>query len=332
MTTAREIGTAVTEKLISLRLPKEVPYVYDQLILGGGPAWLTAAVYSARKRVDLLLLTEDIGGQMLWTSDIENYMGYHYISARELIEKFHSQVEQFPIDLVTNDRAISLSREVETILVQTKQGKRYAARTLIIATGKRSRRLNVPGESELAGRGVTYCAIADGPCFKGKDVAVIGGGNSGLTVAVDMIPIAGSIYCVNNSPSLRADTVLIERAKAGHVEFLLDYDVAEIRGKDKVESLVLQSRATGEFIEKPVNGVFIEVGLVPNTEFAAEFIELNPWKEIAIDVACKTSVECVFAAGDVTTVPEKQIIVAAGEGAKASLSAYHCLIRKSVPR
>ncbi|MEW6200936.1 MAG: FAD-dependent oxidoreductase, partial [bacterium] len=272
---------------------------------------------------------ESIGGQVLLTSDIENYMGYHFITGRELIEKFQTQVEQFPIDIAMYDGAAKIMRDSEAITIATKNGRRYSADTVILATGKRSRPLGVPGEKDFVGRGVTYCSICDGPFFKGLDVAIIGGGNSGITSVVDMIKIANRIYSIDIANDLRADPVLVERAKASNkVEFLLGYKTKEIRGSNVVESIILENCATGELVEKAVGGVFIEIGLIPNSDLVEGFVELNRWKEIVIDSACRTSAEGVFAAGDVTDVPEKQIIVAAGEGAKASLSAYHYLIRK----
>ncbi len=328
MDTTRGLSQSISDQFKTRKPPGEAPYIYDQIILGGGPAGLTAAVYSARKRIDLLLLTDDIGGQMLWTSDIENYMGYYYITAKELIDKFHSQVEQFPIDLLANDGAVSLTRESDIFHVQSRSGKHFCARTLIVASGKRSRSLNVPGEKDLIGHGISYCAISDGPCFKGMDVAIIGGGNSGLTVAVNMLPLANKICCVNNSTTLRADGVLVEKARAGKVEFFLGYDVKEIVGKGFVEKLVIRNRESGEIVEKPVRGVFVEIGLIPNSEFCDGFLKLNQWKEIIVDSSCQTDVSGVYASGDVTDVPEKQIIVAAGEGAKASLGAYQYLLRK----
>lgn len=328
MATTKELGKHIVEAAQIRTAPRPAPYVYDQIILGGGPAGLTAAVYSARKRVDLLIITEDIGGQMLWTSEVENYMGFHYISALDLIEKFHTQVEQFPIALLPENGAVALSKVNQTIYVTTRRGERYAARTLIIASGKRSRPLGIESEKKFVGRGVTYCSVCDIPSFKGMDVAVMGGGNSGLTAVIDCMDIVNHVYCINNSETLKADPVLVERARqASNVDFLLGYAIKEICGDDCVRSIILENKGSSEVSEIPVRGVFVEVGLIPNTEFAAGFLTLNKWNEIIVDSGCRTNVDAIYAAGDVTDVPEKQIIVAAGEGAKASLAAYNCLIR-----
>lgn len=311
------------------RIPQGPPHVYDQIIIGGGPAGLTAAVYSARKGLDTLLVTEDIGGQVLWTMEIENYMGFQIISGLDLIQKFEEQSQQFPVDRLIADGAQRLEKIDDRFAVTTKSGKRFEARSLILSPGKRSRPLNVPGETELRGRGVTYCSTCDGPFFKNLDVAVVGGGNSGVTAVVDLLPIAKKIYSINVADALQADKILVDRARAAsNVEFLLGYDVTDILGENVVKSIRLRRRADGAVIEKPVDGVFIEIGLLPNTDFCEGFVELTPEKEIKVDCACNTSVPGVFAAGDATTAPEKQIIVAAGEGAKASLSAYHYLIRQ----
>lgn len=327
-TTARDIIQEIRDEA-GERVPKESPYIYEQIILGGGPAGMTAAVYSARKKVDLLLLAQDLGGQVMWTSHVENYMGFRFIAGSELIEKFKSQVVQFPIDMATGYGAASMESDGENFLVTAENGKKYCAKSLIVATGKRSRPLGVPGEKELVGRGVTYCSICDGPFFEGMDIAVVGGGNSGFTAVVDMIKIANKVYSVINTKTAKADEVLIERAKASDkVEFFYNHKVNEVKGETEAESIVLEDRETGAIVEKPVSGVFVEIGLMPNSECAEGFLTLNPWKEIVVDAACCTSVEGVFAAGDVTNVPEKQIIVASGEGAKASLSAYNFLLRK----
>jgi alkyl hydroperoxide reductase subunit F len=301
---------------------------YDLLIIGGGPAGMTAAVYSARKQIKTLLLSEDVGGQLLWTSDIENYMGYQYITGRELTDKFKSQMEQFPIvDIIAGDSVKKLTQEDSQFLATTVRDRKYIGKTVIIASGKRSKPLNVPGEKELVGRGISYCATCDAPLFKDKDVAVIGGGNSGLTAVVDLMKIASKIYVVNINPMWQADPIIVEKAEsAGNFFPLLSHRVIEIHGEDSVTGITVESLDSQESKELPVQGVFIEIGLLPNSEFAGELVQLNRWGEVIVDCGCRTNVPGVFGAGDVTTVPEKQISVAIGEGAKAALSAYRYLL------
>jgi len=301
---------------------------YELLIIGGGPAGMTAAVYSARKQIKTLLVSKDLGGQLLWTSDIENYMGYQYITGRELTDKFKSQMEQFPIvDIIVGDSVEKLKREDDQFVATTASDRKYIGKTVIIASGKRSRPLNVPGEQKLIGRGVSYCATCDAPLFKGKDVAVIGGGNSGLTAVVDLMGIASRIYVININSTWQADPIIVERTKgAENVTPLLSHRVISIQGENVVTGITVESLETQESKELPVQGVFIEIGLLPNSEFVSDLVQLNRWGEIIVDCACQTNVPGVFSAGDVTSVPEKQISVAIGEGTKAALSAYKYLL------
>lgn len=301
--------------------------LYDVIILGAGPAGMTAAVYASRKMMNALLITENIGGQPLLTSAIENYMGYQYITGRELSERFSTQMRQFPIAILEKDGAKKISGKFGDFSVETKNGKKYRAKSLIITTGKRYRELGVPGEKDLVGKGVAYCAVCDAPLFKGKDVAVVGGGNSALTSVIDLMKIARKIYLINNLDTLQGDPILQEKIKSKISEYMLGYSVTAIGGQKSVESITVKSKS-GKTKTIPVDGVFIEIGLMPNSDFAEGFLKLNEQREIVVDCQSRTSVEGVFAAGDVTSVPEKQIIVAAGEGAKAALGAYRHLVNK----
>ncbi len=302
--------------------------LYDVVIIGGGPAGLSAAVYTARKQLDTLLISKDIGGQTLLTKEIENYIGYQYISGRELAEKFGKQVRQFPIDLGVGENVEKLEPEDGRFSVLTQSRRKTAGRTVIICPGKRSRPLNVPGEREFTGRGVSYCATCDAPLFAGKDVAVVGGGNSALEAVIDLSKVANRVYLIHRRDSFRADPILLERIKgAEKITPILEHAVKEIRGETRVNEIVTQSVNTQEEKELAVGGVFIEVGLIPNSEFVQGVVELSDAGEIVVDCACQTSMTGIFAAGDATTVPEKQIIVAAGEGAKAALSAHKYLLR-----
>ncbi|MBT9170946.1 MAG: NADH dehydrogenase [Actinobacteria bacterium] len=303
--------------------------LYDLIIIGAGPAGMTATVYAARKKLRTVLISIDLGGQPVLTSEIENYMGYQYITGQELMAKFHEQVRRFPIELAIGEEARELAVQGKQFTLTTSRGKKFTGRSVVIASGKRSRPLNVPGEKELVGRGVTYCATCDAPLFGGMDVAVIGGGNSALTAAADLLSIANRIYIVNFAPSWQGDPVLVEKVEGSDkVEKFLGYEVMEIQGKDRVSGIAIEPRDAAETIALPVQGVFIEIGLIPNSEFARGVVAVNSAGEIEVDRHCQTNVPGIFAAGDVTSVPEKQIIVAAGEGAKAALGAYGYLLEQ----
>ena len=301
--------------------------MYELIIVGGGPAGLAASVYAARKRLETLLITKDIGGQVNWTTGVENYLGYQFIEGHELISKFQEQVNQFPIDQKIGSNVARVKQIEGGFEVVSETGEQFQGKTVVIATGKRPRRLNVPGETELTGRGVTYCSICDGPVFSGQRVAVIGGGNSALEAALDMVKIAEWVELVSITP-FTGDSILIEKlADAKNITTYLEYEVKEIIGSKLVEGITIQSLKSKETKRLDVAGIFIEIGLVPNSEPVKELIALNQAGEVPVDCHNETGIAGLFAAGDVTTVPEKQIVVAAGEGAKAALRAHRYLQR-----
>ena len=301
--------------------------MYELIIIGGGPAGMTAAVYAARKKINAMLLSKDLGGQPLWTMGVENYMGYQYIEGPELMDKFEKQVAQFPLEQKIGQGVAALSQTDGGFEVRTEGGESYQSKAAIIATGKRPRPLNVPGEERLKGRGVTYCAICDGPVFAGQKVAVIGGGNSALEAANDMLKIAEYVYLVSLTP-LTGDQVLIDKVKdAPNQTTFLEHEVLDIQGSNRVEGITIRDLKTGEEKKLEVGGVFVEIGLIPNSDFAKGLTTLNKFGEIEVNRGCETEIPGLFAAGDVTNVPEKQIVVAAGEGAKATLQAHKYLQR-----
>ncbi len=303
--------------------------MHELIIIGAGPAGMTAAVYAARKKLDTLLLSKDLGGQPNQTTGIENYMGYQFIEGPELMQKFEEQVKQFPIEVKIGDGAVSISRLDGGFEVRTEKGETYQGRAAIIATGKRPRPLNVPGEEHLRGRGVTYCAICDGPLFAGMKVAVIGGGNSALESADDMLKIGEHVYLVSLTP-LTGDQVLIDKVKgAANLTIFIEHETSEILGDNFVSGIKIRDLKSGEEQSLDVGGVFVEIGLIPNSELAKGLIHLNRLGEIEVNCACETGIPGLYAAGDVTNVPEKQIVVAAGEGAKAALQAHRYLQRLS---
>ena len=304
--------------------------VYDVAVVGAGPAGLSAALYAARKKLQILLVAKEVGGQIQLASTVENFPGFKAISGRELVGRFEEQVREYEnVTWRLGEEVTGIAKDGEVFLLRTDRGKEYRAKTVIVATGRRHRQLGIPGEREFTGRGVSYCSICDAPLFKDKPVAIVGGGNSGMMAVLDLAPYSPKIYLVEILDRLTADPVLVDRAEAtGKTEFLLRHSVEEIKGDETVKSVRVRNLDTGEERELDVRGVFVEVGTEPNSEFLKGFVNLTEGGEVAVDERCRTNVEGLFAAGDVTTVPEKQAVVAAGEGAKAALSAYRFLMER----
>lgn len=296
--------------------------MYELIIIGAGPAGITASIYAARKRMNFLTIAREIGGQAALSSDIENYTGYQYITGYELSKKFEQHVKEFDVG-VKYEEVTEIGKSGEGFTVRTDKGS-YESRALIIASGSKPRTLNVTGEKEFKNRGVTYCATCDAPLFLDKHVAVVGGGNSGLDATLQLVRIAKKIYLVEALPSLRGDTTMREKIeRSDKVTVLTDTKVLEIIGDKFVTGMLVEREGKREVLD--VQGIFIEIGYTPNFDFAARLVGVNERREIIVDRYCRTNVNGIFAAGDVTDVPQKQIIVAAGEGAKAALSAYEYL-------
>ncbi len=309
----------------------EPDLTYDLLILGGGPAAMSAAVYAARKMLTIALLTKDFGGQIRETSEVENWLGFQNINAKDLADSFEEHVKSFSIPVGLGTGITEVTKQEDTFRVSADNGKAYSSRTLILATGKRHRLLDVPGEKELVGRGVAYCATCDAPLYKGKKVVVAGGGNSAFTTAIDLLKVNAEVTLVNFLRGWQADEALQGRMKQDEKVTFLDYhQVTKIEGEQRVTGVVVKSRETDEEKTLEANGIFVEVGLLPNNDMVKDLVELNDQGEVIVDYMCRTSVEGLYGAGDVTTVPHKQIVIAAGEGAKAALSAYTYLINKSL--
>lgn len=297
--------------------------MYDLIIIGAGPAGITAAVYAARKRMDFIVVTGDIGGQAAWSGDIENYTGYQFITGPELAAKFEEHMRKYEIPVKDDEPALELKKTGDVIAVKTRRDV-YEARTVIVASGKRTRELNVPGEKEFKNRGLTYCATCDAPLFSGKNVAVVGGGNSALDAALQLIKIARSVHVININSSLSGDAIMREKVLSdGDITVHNDSRVTAVLGDTFVGGIKLISDKGAEET-LAVQGVFVEIGLIPNVEFAPD-LERNQYGEIKVNPSNQTNIPGIFAAGDVTDVPEKQIIIAAGEGSKAALSAFRYL-------
>lgn len=298
--------------------------MFDLIIIGAGPAGITAAIYAARKRIDTLIITKDIGGQTALSGDVENYTGYQFISGPELALKFEEHLRKFELTLKENEAAQEVKRAAKVIQVRSDKGS-YEARAVLIASGKRSRELGVPGEKEFKNKGLTYCATCDAPLFSGKDVAVIGGGNSALDAAIQLIKIADKIYIINIAENLTADIIMQQAARGSpKVTALNNARVTAILGHKMVNAIKIKKEGKEELLS--VQGVFVEIGLNPNSEFAAQ-VEKNELGELKVNPHNQTNIPGIFAAGDVTDVPEKQIVIAAGEGSKAALSVFKYLIQ-----
>jgi len=308
---------------------------FDVLIVGGGPAGAAAAVYAARKGIRVGVAAERFGGQVNDTMAIENYISVLETDGPKFAAALEAQVRHYDVDIMNLQRAdklIPASEPNGLIQVQMANGATLSARSVILSTGARWRNVNVPGEAEYRNKGVAYCPHCDGPLFKGKRVSVIGGGNSGVEAAIDLAGIVKHVTLIEFADALKADAVLVSKLKSlPNVDIHVNAQTTEITGADgKVNGLSYKDRASGEVKHVELEGVFVQIGLVPNTEFLKGTVELSRFGEIVVDAKGHTNVPGVFAAGDCTTVPYKQIVIAAGEGSKAALSAFDHLIRQPV--
>lgn len=304
---------------------------FDVLVVGGGPAGAAAAVYAARKGIRTGVVTERFGGQVLDTLAIENFISVEHTEGPQLAQAFETHVLSYGVDVMKNQRVKRIVPG-DLIEVDLEGGATLRAKSVILATGARWRDMNVPGESEYRTRGVTYCPHCDGPLFKGKNVAVIGGGNSGVEAAIDLAGVVRHVTLLEFAPTLKADDVLQKKLKSlENVRIITEARTTEVVGDGrKVSGLLYEDRSTGEKKQLEVEGVFVQIGLLPSTDFLKGAIELSQFGEIIVDAKGQTSHPRIFAAGDATTTPFKQIIIATGDGAKASLGAFEMLMRDGV--
>ncbi len=295
--------------------------MYDVIIIGAGPAGLTAAIYTSRRNLKTLVLTKNLGGQVAVIPHIENYPGFKEIEGTRLVQTMEEQVRSFGVELVYEEVVKILPKE-KLFIVKTTE-KNYEAKAVILAFGKTPRSLNVPGEKEFFGRGISYCATCDGPLFKNKTVAVVGGGNSALDAAILLSGIAKKVYLIHRRNEFRGfESFVDEVKKKKNVELVLSSIVAKFKGDKILESLIVEDVNTKKKREIEVNGIFIEAGSEVKTDFVKGLVKLDN-NQIVINNNCETSCPGIFAAGDVTNTIFKQIIVSAGEGAKAGLNAYN---------
>lgn len=297
---------------------------YDLIVVGGGPAGSAAAIYSARKGLKVAMLAERIGGQVKETVGIENLISVPTTTGQELASNLMAHINDYPIDILEHRRVEKVVIDGKDKVLSVSGGEQFTAPAVIVTTGASWRRLNVPGESDYIGRGVAFCPHCDGPFYKGKHVAVVGGGNSGIEAAIDLAGICSKVSIFEFHNELKADKILQEKAGSlPNVEIFLNAQTTEVVGNgSKVTGLLVKDRLTEKEHQIELDGIFVQIGLAPNSGIFKEVVETNRSGEIVIDSHCRTNVPGIYAAGDVSTVPFKQIIIAMGEGAKASLAAF----------
>ena len=301
----------------------------DVVVAGGGPAGVSAAIYAARKGFRVVVVADHIGGQVSETTGIENLISIPFTNGTKLAADLADHLRGYPVEVLENRKVVAVSIKEGYKHITTSLGETLIAPVLIVATGAGWRRLNVPGESEHIGSGVAFCTHCDGPFYKGKKVAVVGGGNSGLEAAIDLSSIASEVTVLEFLPELKGDKVLQDKLKTlRNVTVITNAATLEVQGNDgKVNGLIYRERQSGSERQLTVDGIFVQIGLKPNSAEFSGILKLSPYGEIVVDSHCRTNVPGVYAAGDVTTVPYKQIVVAMGEGAKAALSAFEDSIK-----
>lgn len=321
-------ATGELDRLLGIDTGGETSKVYDVAVIGAGPAGMSAAIYATRKNLSTIVIAFDLGGQMGTTYEIANYPGFQMVTGPELVQQFSDHADQYGIEKLVGERVTGIDLDGRCKLVRTSSGREIRASAVIIASGAFKRKLDIPGETELQGKGVVYCSTCDGPLFKDMTIAIVGGGNSGLEAAIEMDGIAEKVYLVSVG-DWTGDEILQDKAAAAkRVEVLKFHQPMEIHGTDKVGGLTVKNVQTGETRQFEVDGVFIEIGLFPNSDFVLDLVGTNERGEITVDRHCGTGVRGIFAAGDVTDNRDKQIVVSAGEGARAALAAFDYLVRQ----
>ncbi len=303
----------------NIKKEKELKELYDVLIIGGGPGAVNAAIYGARNGLSVLIVTADKGGQLLNTKTIDNYLGFYDVSGEELSNHFYDHLNNFDVDLIFYNFVEKLSKVDELFEASLSDERLIKAKTVIMATGGNPRKLGVKGEKELTGRGVSYCVICDGPFYVGKEVIVVGGGNSALEAALDLSKYAKSVHLVQIMDRFTGDKVLIDKVfETKNITYQFNSEVVEIKGDNGIDSIVIKNDE--KLSEKKIEGIFVEIGIIPNSSLVTNLVELNNFKEIITNINQETSLKGLYAIGDVTNFPYKQVITAASQGAVAALS------------
>lgn len=309
--------------------------MYDLIIIGGGPGGVAAGVYAARKKIKTFLITESFGGQSMVSADVQNWIGTKSISGFDLAKNLEEHLRAQESIEIRSPELVKIVKEKEGggFLVETDKGNTFGTKTIILTSGSRRKKLNILGEAEFEGKGVAYCSTCDAPLFSGKTVAVVGGGNAGLEAAVDLFPYAEKIYLLEYGETLKGDPITQERVKNGPklVEIIFNVQTEAVMGEKFVSGLRYKDRVSGEMKEIALDGIFIEIGAVPNSEMVKDLVVLNKHGEVVIDSKTgKTSREGVWAAGDVTDDPFKQNNISAGDAVKAALSCYQYLLDMNI--
>ncbi len=319
-------ATGALDQMFGIEPKVDLQRVWDVAVVGGGPAGLSAALYAARKNLSTILITMDLGGQVGITHLVTNYPGLPVIEGPELVRLMFEQAYMYGLERLIGERVTGVRVEGRAKVLELQSGKEVKARAVIVASGAQKRKLEIPGEDEFSGRGVVYCSTCDGPFYRDKTIAIVGGGNSAMEAAIEMSGIAKKVYVVSRK-EWTGDDVLVDKASsAPGIKKLVGYEPLEISGDEVVEKLRLRNLKKGTERTLSVDGVFIEVGLSPNSEPLLDLANTNQRGEVIVDAMGDTGVRGVFAAGDVTATKDKQIVIAAGEGAKAALAAFDYLI------
>jgi NADH-dependent peroxiredoxin subunit F len=313
--------------------PADEKKIYEVIILGGGPAAMSAAIYAARKDLDVLLVTKDIGGQIAYTAQVDNYLGLPGIGGKEMATHFRYHMEQYPIAEALGKAAEKVEKKDDVFIVSLEGGTNYRGYSVIYCAGKEYRRLGVPNEEPFIGKGIAFCATCDAPLYRGKRVAVVGGGNSAFTSVRDLISFASEVHLIHRRDTFTADSLLIDEVKAAKNLIIHQSTVVrEVLGREKLAGLRLVSNDGGTLQDLPVDGVFLEIGLTPRSEPVKALVELTEFGEIPVNKDNSTALPGFFAAGDVTDIEEKQISISVGDGAKAALAAHKYLLDRTLTR
>ncbi|MFO7818756.1 MAG: glutaredoxin 3 [Halanaerobacter sp.] len=309
--------------LLDIDPNKNFDKLWDVIIIGAGPAGLNTALYGARKGFDILVLSSALGGQMIDTGEIDNYLGVREVQGPNLMRAFWKHVEKYNVTLELGATVADIEKDAEEVVVKTKDGYQVSSRSVVVASGTKNRQLGVEGEKKLKGKGVHYCATCDGYMYEGEPVAIVGGGNAGLEAALDLAKLGCEVELLEVQPELTGDQVLSDKVYENEaINVRTATNVKKIEGDNEgegVDVIVVKDNETGSIYRLDVNGVFIEIGLLPNSSFIEDKVEMNKMKEVVINDNNETSMERVWAAGDVTDIKDKQIIISAAEGAKTAL-------------
>jgi len=297
--------------------------IYDCIIIGGGPAGMVAGIYSSRKKMKTFLISKDLQGQMKWATHVENYPGTKNIKGLDLVKDFENHLREYDAEIVLNE-VVQIKKENKMFEVIDRDGNRHLGLSVIIASGANPRSIDVTGEKEYIGKGVAYCTTCDAPLFKNKVVAVVGGGNSGFQAAEELLKYAKKVYLLERNNEVRADQYLVNKIK-DQIEIITSVEIKSIEGNNFVEKVIYEDKRNKKINSIKLSGMFILSGTQPATTFIKELVEFDEHRKIIIDLQNKTKTEGLFSAGDCSNVPYNQIIIAAGEGAKAALSAYNYL-------